>query len=245
MMTLKKKRSRRRVSQCKNVIAGVKCPGKYLLTYANNAPIFTCEKCGDQELTWQKFYDEYLQLYKVKDNWDNKKHQVSCILGFFCSRYKKHYDTDYVFVPQNPNPYGAKEVRDAWALLSAFQGDAHEVRRYIYWFFTKAIGRNTDITSFGYLKTPNIIRKYKLYLEKKKAFTRASKLPKNFIAWCDDNVPDIFANYELNTMNDLGALLGYVKAYSNDINPESSEFRVIAQATKMNLIKDDKLNIRD
>jgi len=158
--------------------------------------------------------------------------------------YKKHYDIDYVFVPQNPNPYGAKEVRDAWSLLSAFQGDAHEVRRYIYWFFTKTIGRNTDITSFAYLNTPNIVRKYNLYLEKKKTFTRASKLPKDFITWCGDNVPEIFTNYELNTMNDLGALLGYVKTYSSDINPESSEFRVIAQATKMNLIKDDMLNIR-
>lgn len=131
-----------------------------------------------------------------------------------------------------------------WALLSAFQGDAHEVRRYIYWFFKKAIGRNADITNFGYLNTPGIIRKYKLYLEKKNTFTRASKLPTTFLEWCKSNTPEIFDNYELNTMNDLGALLGHVRAYSAEISPEAPEFHVIAQATKMNLINNDKLNIR-
>lgn len=130
-------------------------------------------------------------------------------------------------------------------MLSAFEGNAHEVRKYIYWFFTKFIGRGTDITSLAYLNAPGILRKYKLYVEKKKTFTRASNLPKEFVSWCQDNIPDIFDTYELGTMNDLGALLSYVKSYSDEIDVESSEFRAIAQATKMNLIKNDKLNIRE
>lgn len=242
--TKKGKRKKRRVSQCKNVVVGVKCQGKYLLTYEDGAPIFTCEKCGDKELTWQKFYTNYLQLFKKKENWDIKKHQVSCIIGFFCYMYKNHYDIDYVFVPQNPNPYGSKECRDAWALLSAFHGDAHIVRKYIYWFFTKFIKKNTDVVSFAYINTPGIVRRFKLYMEKKKTLTRSSTLPKVFLEWCQNNIPEIFSSYELNTMNDLGALLGYVKNYNDEIDSDSSEFLAIAQATKLNLIKNDKLNIR-
>lgn len=216
-----------------------------MLSYDDGAPIFTCEKCGDKELTWQKFYNEYLELFKDKENWDNKKHQVSCIIGFFCHMYKKAYDIDYVFVPQNPNPYGAKECRDAWALLATFKGNAHEVRKYMYWFFNKGLNRSTAVTHFGYINTPGIIRKYNLYAEKKNTFTRASKLPKQYVEWCKDNVPGVFEKYELGTMNDLGVLLSYVKAYDSDFDSESVEFKAIAQAVKSSLIKDDKLNIRE
>lgn len=128
--------------------------------------------------------------------------------------------------------------------MSAFNGDAHEVRRYIYWFFNKTIGKHTDITSMAYLNTPNIVRKYKLYVEKKKISTRSTALPVELISWCHLNVPDIFDNYELSTMNDLGALLGYVKAYSTELNDNNPESRVIVKASLMGLIKDSKLNIR-
>lgn len=159
-------------------------------------------------------------------------------------RYEKFYNTEYVFVPQNPNPYGSKECRDAWAILSAFNGDAREVGKYIQWFFKHGINKNTNITSFGYLGTPAIIRKYKLHAEKSKYLTRASILPKEYLSWCEDNVPEIFDKYELTTMNDLGALLKYVVTYSGEISSDSAEFQAISQAVKMTLIKDNKLNIR-
>jgi len=183
-------------------------------------------------------------LFKQKDNWDIKKHQVSCVIGFFCYLYKKKYNVDYVFVPKNPNPYSAKECRDTWAMLATFKGNAHEARKYIYWFFNKHLGSSTNITSFGYLNTPGIIRRYNIYVEKKKTFTRSSRLPKEYTEWCQEQVPDIFDKYELGTMNDLGALLSHVKTYSDEIDSESSEFRAVSHAVKMKLIQDDKLNIR-
>lgn len=237
------KTKKRRPSDCKVKTNGEQCRGKYKLNYEDNAPIFTCNKCEDKELTWKKFYNEYLQLFKDKDNWDSDKDKISCIIGFFCYMYEEFYQTSYIFVPQNPNPYGSKECKDAWKLLATFENDAHAVRRYIHWVFKKLIRGSTNITAFGYINSPGIIRKYNLYVQKKQSFSRASTLPSEFIKWCKTNVPEIFDEYELTTMNDLGALLSFVKFYNT--NDNSKEKKIILMAEKLKLIQDDKLNIRE
>ena len=157
--------------------------------------------------------------------------------------YKEHYKTEYVFVPQNPNPYGCKECKDAWRLLATFKGNAHAVRKYIYWVFKKLVSKNTAITAFGYINAPGIIRKYNLHVKKKTAVTRSTILPNEFIRWCKDNIPGIFDNYELATINDLGALLSFARFYEVDYS--SDEAQAIRMAEKLNLIKNGKLNTRE
>jgi len=183
-----------------------------------------------------------LQLYREKNNWNKDgRYKVNCILGFFCYMYKNHYKTDYVFVPKNPNPYGAKECKDCWQLLAAFNDDANLVRKYIHWIFKKAIKDTTDITSLGYLTTPALIRKFNLYVQRKNTFTRASQLPDGFIKWCKYNAPGIFNKYTLNTFNDLGALLQHIRFYQ--IN-NSVETQVIKAAEDFKLIINKEINIR-
>lgn len=237
------KTKKRRPSDCRQKVAEKICPGKYKLTYEKNAPIFTCDKCSDKDTTWEKFYNEYLQLFRDRDKWDSKKDQVSCVIGFFCHMYKEFYGTDYIFVPKNPNPYGAKECKDTWSLLAAFNGDAHEVRKYIYWLFKRGINKNTTITHFGYINTPGLIRKYNLYAKRKNILRRESKLPKKFIEWCKDNEPNLFNKYNLETMNDLGAMFNYHSAYGGGDEDLESEFRALLASTRFGLIKDRKLNI--
>lgn len=179
----------------------------------------------------------------VKDNWNESKNHVSCIIGMFCHMYKEHYNIDYTFVPKSPNPYGSKECRDAWALLSAFDGNACDVRKYIYWVFKRGITSTTTITNFGYLNAPGLIRKYKLYASRKHILNRSSKLPSEFIEWCKSSIPEIFTKCALDTMNDLGALLSYVTHYSEKITSESAEKQAITKAESIGLIKDGRLNI--
>jgi len=230
---------RRKVSKCR--VEG--CLGKYVLSYEDNAPIFTCDCCQDKDLTWKKFYCEYLNLFRVKENWDDKKHQVSCIIGYFVYCYQEKFGTNYVFVPKNPNPYGSKECTDSWALLAAFNGNAHEVRRYLHWLFNRGISNKTEITSFGYITTPGLIRKYNLYAKNKNVLSRSSELPKTFLEWCKQNFPDIVENYSLSTMNDLGALLSFVKYYDKTIQSSDPMRVVLAEAEKYNLIISGNLNI--
>lgn len=157
--------------------------------------------------------------------------------------YREFFGTDYVFVPQNPNPYGAKEVKEAWKLLATFKNDAHEARRYIYWVFKKVIRRSTNLTSFNYINAPGIIRKYNLHAQKKRAITRSTQLPSGFLSWCKENIPNIFDEYELATVNDLGALLSFVKFY--DVSEDARELQAIKTAERFNLIRDGRLNIKE
>jgi len=157
--------------------------------------------------------------------------------------YKEFYGTEYAFVPKNPNPYGCKECKDAWALLATFKNDAHEVRKYLYWVFKKLIKKSTNIVSFKYVSSPGIIRKYNLYVQKKHTLTRSSNLPNEFIAWCKSNIPNIFDEYELTTINDLGALLSLVNFHN--VDDGSIEKQAIAMAEKLKLIQDNKLNMRE
>lgn len=159
--------------------------------------------------------------------------------------YKNFYKVDYIFIPRNVNPFGAKECKDAWSLLAAFNGNSHEVRKYIYWVFKKGINKNITITNFGYINAPGLIRKYNLYAKKKNTFRRESKLPKDFIEWCKINKPSVFDKYNLETMNDLGAMLSFYNTYSVKRNMEI-EFDVISKAKQIGLInKYGNLNIGD
>ena len=238
-----KKTKKRRPSTCRNTISGNCKNGKYKLQYEDSAPIFMCDECQDLDLTWKKFYTEYLQLYKEKDNWNIEKNKVTCVIGFFCRMYKDFYGTEYIFVPQSPNPYSCKECKDAWKLLATFKGDANEVRKYIFWVFKKLIRKNTNMTSFGYINSPGIIRKYNLQNVKKHSITRSTKLPTEFITWCTENASNLFNQYELSTVNDLGALLSLVKFYGADELKE--ENMAIQMAEKLNLIKNGALNIKE
>lgn len=225
---------------CNNKINENTCGGTVSITHEDGIPVFVCDVCSHKDLTWKRFYSDYLLLYKQKDNWLVEKNYVSCIIGQFCAEYKKRYGVDYTFVPKNPNPFSAKECKDAWIMLAAFGKNSIETRRYIIWAFNRGIGSNAKITSLAYLNTPNLIRRYKLWAQTKDILKRNSKLPSAFLDWCKQNAPEISNQYTLETMNDLGALLNYANAYADLSSVES---QVINQATTLGLIKNNKLNI--
>lgn len=229
---------RKKANLCKNQIENQKCHGNYILDSSNAIPLFVCDTCGDIEKTWEKFYSEYLHLHEIKENWLEQKHKVSCIIGYFCYLYKKKFKTDYVFVPENVNPFSSLECKYTAVLLSTFNNDALEVRKYLKWLFDKELRGHTKITSFGYLKVPGIIRKYQLYRCEQKVVTRVSKLPKQFIDWCKKNTK-IFDNYSLDNYNDLVAVYNCVKTYNIDKNKD--ENKVLEKAESMRLIVDGKI----
>jgi len=236
------KKKKRRASDCKRKDNnGERCLGRYRLEYEDRAPLFVCDVCNDRELTWKKFYLEYMSLWTNPENWEIDKHKISCIIGAFCYSYKKKFGADYVFVPSNPNPYSSKEIRDAWKLLATFKNNAVSVRLYIVWVFKHIIKPGANVVSFAYITAPGIIRQYNLHLQKKQQITRGTDLPPAFLSWCRNNIPEIFDNYEMCTVNDLGALLQQVEFYGLD----GIEFRAIKQAEQYNLIKDGKLNIKE
>ena len=180
----------------------------------------------------------------MRENWDVKKHHVSCIIGYFCFEYAAFYNTPYIFVPKNPNPYSCKECKDCWSLLAAFNGDAVMIRKYIHWLFHGGLNKSADIVSFAYINTPGLIRRFNLYYNKRNVLSRETKLSDEFVAWCKIWAEEVFKKYAFGTMNDLGSLLGYYSCYLADTVEDTPERRVIMKAKEIGLItKDYKLNI--
>jgi len=157
--------------------------------------------------------------------------------------YDEKYGIPYTFVPQNPNPYSSKECKDAWKLIVSFGNDLTAVRKYIYWLFKKQLSSNTDIVSFNYINAAGLIRKYKIHFEKNKGFSRSSKVPSSLVSWCESHAPEVLENYELSTMNDLGALVAYYNKFKESAGL-GKESLVISKAEQLGLIKNGKLNIR-
>jgi hypothetical protein len=54
---------------------------------------------------------------------------------------------------------------------------------------------------------------------------------------------DVFKLYALETMNDLGALVMYVKSYRAELNEQSIEVRVVSKAEELGLVKNGELNV--
>ena len=200
--------------------------------------MFVCTGCQHRDESWKKFYTEYLKLYTVKSNWAVENSKVSCVLGLFCHLYREKYGVEYLFVPASPNPFKAKECKDAWMIIKTFN-DIEDTRKYLIWAFKTGLSSNTKITSLAYLKVPNLIRKFMLSLEKHNALKRFSVLPDEFISWCRANTPTIFDKCTLETMNDLGALLTYTNTYAKENDIEKT---IIEKATSLGLIKEGKLN---
>ena len=63
--------------------------------------------------TWKKFYTEYLQLYKEKDNWDVEKHKITWINNLITGSGKNlaspgHKNNKMPYVQEYLKTYGEK-----------------------------------------------------------------------------------------------------------------------------------------
>lgn len=205
----------RKASLCK----GCK-EGSMILAQGDFGPFFVCDHCGAENRTWEKFFTEYLLLYRDMENWEQPKHKTSCLLGFFMYQYQKKYGVEYALIPQNPNPFSSKEVVDLSRILATFGGDAKEVARYIKWVFDKKIRESTKLTSIAYFKAPDLVRKFKLMRAEKKKQKRSEGLPRKLVEWIQKEVPEVLEQYEMKTLNDLYSLKNFVATYDLQDGPE-------------------------
>jgi hypothetical protein len=149
---------------------------------------------------------------------------------------------DYLFVPATPNPFSAKECRDANLLVSSFNKNMDDVRKYLVWVFKTGLGSNAKIVSLAYVNAPGLIRRYMLSADRKNTYTRNSPLPDEFLSWCKSCMPVLISSYTLETMNDLGALLGYVNS-DTELQPSSPETLAINKAKELKLVVNGALNV--
>lgn len=195
-------------------------------------PVFSCPDCGPAKNDWEIWWNKYKDLWKDKQNWQEKKNYVSCIVGYFCHRYEEFYGRTFAFSYSSPTPYKDKQFTMARRLLVMFDGDAWEVGQYVKWGFTKLISPNYHITGLGFFTKNDIANRFKVFRAKRRQIRRRTPLPKDFIEWCKTQATQIFDNQELENWNDLNGLVSVVKSYGMD----NIEGKVVEEAVKRKML---------
>lgn len=222
-------KSRKKLNKCK-------CGKIKELEWHGNGvqyPVFSCPDCGVTANYWEKWWDEYKDLCLDINNWEQPKHMISCIVGYFCTLYNQVYGYPYSFSYASPNPYRDKDFIMARRLLAAFNGKARVVGNYLKWVFkTKIEPKRYKVTSLGFFTTSNIINEYKHARARAQTIRRTTRLPEEFLQWCREHEPEIFELQELNHWNDLNGLVTHIKCYGED----SVEGRVAQEAVNRKML---------
>lgn len=196
-------------------------------------PVLSCPECGPQENVWKKWWDQYSELWKDKANWKEKKHALSCLVGFFCAEYEKFYGHPYTFSVVTPQPFKNKDFTMARRILAMLDGDALRAANYLKWAFQfKVRRRNYPVRSLGFFASADFINDYNIARARASVLRRSTPLPEDFLVWCRENEPEVFDLEELVDWNDLNGLVTHVKQYGGD-DPQA---RVVAEAVRRGML---------
>lgn len=232
-MILKKSKNRKK-SQRKSGIC--KCGAQKEIEWSGDDiqyPTFSCPNCGPERNEWEIWWSKYKDTWKKPENWDKPADKLTCIVGYFCNKYKEFYNSPYTFSYANPIPYKDKDYVMARRLLVMFDGNARDVKIYIRWVFKIIVKRPSYVvTSIGFLIKPEFVNRFKAAKARNQKIGRSSKLPKDFIVWCAIKHPSIFDRQELSVWNDLNGLVTHVKTYG-DNNVES---KVVEEAVRRGML---------
>jgi hypothetical protein len=196
-------------------------------------PVFSCPTCGPSKNEWEVWWNKYKDLWKDKENWQNKKDAISCIVGYFCHKYEEFYGNSFSFSYSSPTPFKDKEFTMARRLLAMFEGNAWEVAQYIKWGFPNVV-KNPQycVTGLGFFTKADIAIRFKNIRAQSRVIRRRTPLPKDFLEWCQANHPDIFERQELHTWNDLNGIVTHVKSYGL----ENVEGFIVEEAIRRRLL---------
>lgn len=197
-------------------------------------PVFSCPECGPDKVNeWERWWDKYSGLWKDPANWEEKKHHVSCMVGFMCAKFHEFYGHPYKFSFRSPVPFKDKAFTMARRILALFDGDARRAANYVKWaFHFKVRSRNYPITSFGFFASEKFVLEYEHARARAAVLRRSTPLPEEFLVWCRGDEAEIFELQELATWDDLNGLVTHVKCYGAD----NTEGRVVNEAVKRGML---------
>jgi len=190
-------------------------------------PVFYCSEHGSDRNEWAKWWELYRNRWKQKEYWDKPADKLSCLLGYFCTKFKDFYGYDYTFEYSNPIPYKSKDFMMARRILVMLNADAHDARTYVRWVFEKKV-RSTKytVTSLGFFASAPFVNEYKAAKARSMVLKRHTKLPKEFIGWCSQNYSAVLDTHSLETWNDLNGLVTFIQSYGED----NEEHCVVSEA---------------
>lgn len=213
------------------------CGHEKEVTFAGDGveyPVFACPDCGpDKRNEWALWWSDYRFLWQDNAKWDEQKHKLPCLMGYFCAKYAELYGHPFRFDYAATKPYTSKDFIMGGRLLAMFDGDAKAARTYVKWVFVfKIKNTNCAIRSMGFFVSQKFVAEYMQARARARVLRRSTPLPTEFIEWCLMNEPNVFEHQELETWNDLNFLVTYVRQNGHD----NIEGMVAAEAVRRGML---------
>jgi hypothetical protein len=199
-------------------------------------PCYSCPKHGPDEINeWKIWWDKYSKIGLKKEYWIDKKNIPSCIISFFCFKFKEFYNFNYTMDYTSPIPYKNKEFTMARRIMTMFGEEYMQIPNYIKWVFMKKI-KNTkySLTSLGFFASSKFINEYKYARSLKNKINRSTPLPMEFLQKLEKDYQNFIKNNEIRTFNDLNILIFTAQEYKN-----SQEAEIVNEAKKFKLIPEN------
>jgi len=217
------------------------CGKKKNITFEGDGvqyPVFSCPEHGlESRNEWARWWKQYHNRWQQKDEfWDQPREKPSCLVSYFCHKFKEFYGYEYTLDCTNPIPYTSKDFIMSRRILALFHGNARRAKNYINWVFEKRVKSvNYTVSSFGFFSSPQLVNEYNAARARSKIIRRSSSLPKNFVEWCKEHHPSIFERQQLSTWDDLNGLIAHIQLRGKDC----VEALVVTEAVKRNMLSDE------
>lgn len=196
-------------------------------------PIFLCSVCGEKRDEWSKWWQIYSLRWKEKNYWENTIDKPSCLIGYFCNKFKEFYGFSYAIDISNPIPYKGKEFVMARRILNMLGGNSSDIRIYIKWVFANKIKTSKkSVTSLGFFANAQFVNEFNFAKARSSVMKRYTMLPDDYIIWCKNNFPDFFEKQDFKTWNDLNLLVQYEKTYKL----KNIEYKILMEAVNRSML---------
>lgn len=128
---------------------------------------------------YAKFFSTFNEIDSLPvSNW-----KPSHILGYFCKKYKEHYQTDYKFKFNNPAPSKCFEVFQIKKLAQMLSSNPTILKEYIDWIYlNKVVKAKRKLTSISFMTVEGVVNEYKVryLLSPTQNISRSTLLPEKY-----------------------------------------------------------------
>lgn len=134
-----------------------------------------------------KKYSDFFNKFSEIDTLEVSQWKPVHIIGWFCRKYKQHYNVDFSFKYNTPSPAKCFEVFQIKRLSMLLSKDPVILKEYIDWVFrTKVPQAKRRLTSISFLTNEGTLSYYKMnFLFNNQSnsgkISRATPLPANYV----------------------------------------------------------------
>jgi hypothetical protein len=161
-----------------------------------------------------KKYEQFFAKFKEIESLDIAQFKPVHLIGYFCKKYKTHFNIDYKFKFNSPAPSKCFEVFQIKKLGMLLSSDPKILKDYIDWVFSdKVVKAKRRITSISFMTAEGVANEYKMNIllagDRNQNIDRSTLLPNKYQQIFTDR--QVFAN----TYGDV--------AFLSQMDPMSSE----------------------